>query len=414
MNNYLTALYRRNNYGQPCFWEIFATDNVKYPIRIQHGVLGGKLIIEDITTHRSINDEITTRIKNKRKTGYKNLNELKDNVSLPVEGDLMNYLLLYLPHNRTSNDGTLLPMLAKTYDNKDNKLFKSVDYYLVQPKINGLRCFISAHYNQGDMFKPISLKFQSREGTYWNSLSDLEDYLLHTIEEKVLIEMVENHIILDGELYLPGYSVNEINHFVKDPNCKENKLLQYWCYDIAIEDTIQIERDSLRFQYFYMFENLFDCKEKHLTNKNRFITLKSVSIDTDFYATNWRNKYIDFGFEGLILRNPQVEYQFGKRNSSMIKYKKSTDGKFTIVDIYPEGIKRNNIPLFLCKNDINDSTFECHVGGSLEYQEKILKNKDCYIGRTMYVEYGERSGVNQVPFHIKSTYIINDYGVCSV
>ena len=32
----------------------------------------------------------------------------------------------------------------------------------------------------------------------------------------------------------------------------------------------------------------------------------------------------------------------------------------------------------------------------------------------MYVEYGERSGVNQVPFHIKSTYIINDYGVCSV
>ena len=107
------------------------------------------------------------------------------------------------------------------------------------------------------------------------------------------------------------------------------------------------------------------------------------------------------------MRNPDAEYQYGKRNLSMIKYKKSTDGKFTIIDIYPEGIKRSNIPLFLCKNDINDSTFECHVGGSHAYQEYILQNKQNYIGKQMYVEYGERSGVNQLPFHIKTTYIIN-------
>ena len=115
---------------------------------------------------------------------------------------------------------------------------------------------------------------------------------------------------------------------------------------------------------------------------------------------------INNGFEGLILRNPDAEYQFGKRNLSMIKYKKSTDGKFTIIDIYPEGIKRSNIPLFLLRNDINDSTFEVHVGGSHEYQESILKDKDNYIGKQMYVEYGERSGVEQVPFHVKTTFII--------
>ena len=113
------------------------------------------------------------------------------------------------------------------------------------------------------------------------------------------------------------------------------------------------------------------------------------------------------GFEGLIMRNPSAEYQYGKRNLSMIKYKKSTDGKFTIVDIYPEGVKRN-IPLFLCKNDVNDATFECHIGGSQEYQESFLHEakKTVTIGKQMYVEYGERSGVNKVPFHIKTTYII--------
>ena len=123
-------------------------------------------------------------------------------------------------------------------------------------------------------------------------------------------------------------------------------------------------------------------------------------------ATKYRNSFIDKGFEGLILRNPNEEYQFGKRNSSMIKYKKSTDGKFMIIDIKPEGIKRPDIPLFICKNDINDAEFECHVGGTFEYQKQCLKHKDKYIGRYMYVEYGERSGINELPFHIKTTSII--------
>ena len=106
------------------------------------------------------------------------------------------------------------------------------------------------------------------------------------------------------------------------------------------------------------------------------------------------------------MRNPDAEYQYGKRNTAMIKYKKTTDGKFLILDIYPEGIKRSNIPLFKCKNDINDEVFECHVGGTHVHQEFVLKHKEKFIGKYMYVEYGERSGVNQVPFHIKKTYII--------
>ena len=90
----------------------------------------------------------------------------------------------------------------------------------------------------------------------------------------------------------------------------------------------------------------------------------------------------------------------------MIKFKKSTDGKFQIVDIKPEGVKRPDIPLIICKNDINDAEFECRVGGTFDYQRSVLKEKDKYIGKYMNIEYGERSGVNKVPFHIKRTEII--------
>lgn len=401
--DYKNALYRKNNYGQPCVWIALPHGD---SIVIYHGIVGKTITKEIIRTNRLPIEECNSKRNAKRKSGYKYLSELKDNTTLPVEGELLNYLNSYLPEYRTTADGTLLPMLAKTYDNTNNKLFNKCSQYLGQYKINGLRCFVSAEANYEDMFKPIRLRFQSREGTYWNSLSNLEDYLLSVIDQKFLTKMVDEHYILDGEVYLPGRSVNEINHFVKDSTCPENKLLQYWCYDIAIEDVIQDKRIHILQNNFMKHQHAFHNIIDHYNNKERFIILPVISIFDGDSATKCRDLCINAGFEGLILRKWDAEYQYGKRNLSMIKYKKSTDGKFTIVDIYPEGIKRSNIPLFKCKNDINDSYFECHVGGSFQYQKSILKNKEKYIGKQMYVEYGERSGVEQLPFHIKHTYII--------
>lgn len=404
--NYNFGLYRRNNFGQPCVW--YATPFDHASIEVFHGILGKTITREIIATKREPRAEVDSRIKAKEKVGYKHLWDIKDNVESPVEGELLAYLDKYLPDSRTTITGLLLPMKAKVYDNTNNRLFNKVPYYIGQWKINGLRCFISAEINSGDMFKPIKFRFISCEGTEWNSLSNLEDYLLSVIDHKLLNKMVDEHYILDGEVYLPGHTVNEINHFVKDANCVENKLLQYWCYDIAIDNTIQDKRLEFLMQRQSNYVGVFTDKTAHLNNTKRLIVLPSWCIDNDSFATGSRNRAIDLGFEGIIMRNPNMEYQYGKRNLSMIKYKRSTDGKFTIVDIYPEGIKRSNIPLFLLRNDVNDATFECHVGGSQEYQSSFLREdiKRVTIGKQMYVEYGERSGINQVPFHIKSTRIL--------
>lgn len=401
---YLFALYRRNNFGQPCVW--YAKPFDLNTIEILHGIVGKALTHEIIRTKRKPQDEVKSRVAAKRKSGYKYLNELKDNVTLPVEGELLNYLNTYLPDDRTTIEGLLLPMKAKVYDNTNNRLFVKSSTYIGQWKINGLRCFISAYVNTGDMFKPIRLKFVSCEGTVWNSLTNLEDYLLSVIDHQLLDKMVDENYILDGELYLPGHTVNEINHFVKDPNCVENRILQYWCYDIAIENMSQHARIDYLKSRQSDFVAWFIDKNAHLASTERFVVLPTFAISNDNLALNARDKFIDLGFEGLIMRNPNAEYQYGKRNLSMIKYKKSTDGIFIIIDIYPEGIKRNHIPLFLLKNDINDATFEVHVSGSQDYQAFILTNKHLYIGKKMYVEYGERSGVNSVPFHVKETRIL--------
>lgn len=403
MNEY-KPLYRRNNLGRPCFWEArvsgSSTQNI---IIVSHGIVGKAIQVEEIHVARNPKDEVESRYKQKRKQGYKFLDEIKDdNWSTPVKEDaLLTYLETYLPYDRTTADGTLLPMLAKTFNNTNNKIFNKTPIRIGQYKINGLRCIISAKRNNTDMFKPITLRFQSREGTYWNSLSNLEDYLLTVIPNEFLNKMIDEDWELDGELYLPGYKVNEINHFVKDPKCKENKFIQYWCYDAIIDDTPQYRRLDILGQVFENKTYEFTSLNNHLNNKERFIYINNYTIENEDDAVKYRNLFIDLGFEGLILRDPDKEYQIGKRNSSMIKFKDVMEGSFKIINIYPEGISRN-IPLFLCKNDINNETFEVHINGTLKDQEKYLYSKDKFIGKTLYITFGERSGVYRVPFHVKT------------
>lgn len=399
MNN---KLYRRNNQGTPCYWYAFPTTDNTYCVH--HGIVGGANTISTLTTTRKAVDEVASKYKAKRKQGYKYLEEIRDDSSsTPVEGHaLFDYLNTYLPYDRTTASGTLLHMLAKKYS---DTVFNKVPTRLGQYKINGLRCFISAKRNYGDIFMPFKLVFQSREGTHWNSLNDLEEYLLTTLPVKTIKKMIEEDWILDGEIYLPGYNINEINHFVKDSKCLENRLLQFWCYDIAIQDMIQYQR--IINLHNIEKPHVFNSVEEHFNNKDRFVVLPTFEIDNHYKAKEYRDLFINYKFEGLILRDPNAEYQFGKRNNTMIKYKTTTDGIFEILDIYKEGVKRD-IPLFLCRNDINNATFEVHINGTMDYQRNILDNKDKYIGKKLFITFGERSGIEKVPFHVKEVKLHNE------
>lgn len=398
---YQLALYRRNSSGEPYVWYCSKFDNET--VQVQHGIVGGKIVKEFYKTHRDIDKEVKSRIAAKLKVGYKPMDEIRDSSTLPVEGDVASiraWLNAYLPINRTTSDRVILPMLAKAYD---TKVFDRCPIYIGQWKINGLRCLIKVIKNTGDLFKPFSLQFQSREGEIWNSLPTLEDYLLHVIPQNVLIELYQNDITLDGEVYLPGgYTINQINHFVKDPTCVENKALQFWCYDIAVEDMLQYNRNNFILNKFHDNIKVFADKDSHYNNTERFIVLPTYEVGDDLEAKNARNSFIDLGFEGLILRNPNAEYDFGKRRVGiMVKYKRTDDGVFTIIDIKPEGVKRRNIALIVCKNDINDELFECHLSATLKEQEQWLRERESHIGHRLLISYGERSGKTHVPFHVK-------------
>lgn len=396
-------LYRKNNAEQPYRWSAELNADKTY-ITVQYGIVGKAIYTDSYkVTQKDADKELLSRYNEKRKQGYIAIDDIKDNAQLPpVEDDasFIAYLAAYLPSYRNNeNNGNILPMLAKTYT---GNVWKKTSCMLGQWKINGLRCFITA-YKGDTIFNPVRLRFQSREGIIWNTLTVLEDYLFDSLPANIIQAMLDSGWALDGEIYLPGYSVNEINHFVKDPNDIHNKLLQFWCYDIAIPEMAQHKRDRIRLDI--KPYTIFDDKDKHLNNKEKFIILPTYNICNDTAAYAWRDKFIDLGFEGLILRNPDVDYQYGRRRVGyMEKFKAKTDGKFEIVDIQPE--RKRNLPIITCRNDINDSTFETRFSMPHDKQEYILNHKKDYIGKFVFISYGERSGVEKVPFHIKEVSLI--------
>lgn len=406
----MEKLYRKDNNGKPTVWWAEPIDD--FTISVHYGRVGG-VITEEIYSidKKNIDIEVISRYNEKRKKGYLGITEIKDDSvgSSPVEDKdlssplLLAYLTKYLKDNRTNtNNGALLPMLAKTYD---GKFFSKVPLGIGQWKINGLRCFISA-YQSDDIFNSIRLKFQSREGIYWNTLNDLEDYLLVMIPQEFLKRMIDENIILDGELYLPGYSVNQINHFVKDATCYENKLIQFWCYDLAMENANQGNRIGILEDNFYEYRFTCNNISKHLNNTNRIVLLDTYHVHNNDEAIKYRNEFIKLGFEGLILRNPKSEYEFGRRRVKVMeKFKLGTDGIFIIKDIYQE--RKRHLPIILCYNDINDEVFKTKFSLPVDEQAMILANKLKYIGRKVFITFGERSGVNKVPSHITEVKLID-------
>ena len=153
--------YRRNNNGKPQVWWCNLVGNEVF---VYHGILGGKIREERYNiTKKSADAEMKSRINDKVKAGYITLKEVVDETGTPpveyINSPILSaYLERYLPRDLSNgNSNTILAMLAKTYT---GNVWKKESIMLGQPKINGLRCLITAH-RCDNMFKPYALTVPS-------------------------------------------------------------------------------------------------------------------------------------------------------------------------------------------------------------------------------------------------------------
>lgn len=271
----------------------------------------------------------------------------------------------------------LRPMLAKDWF-KHSQKYSDDSILFLQPKLDGLRCL--AHWNGSN------IKLISRGNKEYN--------VPHVIEqlEAFCREYHPEEIIFDGELYNHDMTFNEISGAVKKIQ-ESTERIEYHIYDLVDEENIFYDR-NVKLAHLHMQMNpKCRCDFSHL----HFVeTYKQIAtqFEQDHIA------YVHNGYEGMIIRDPQLPYKIGYRSDKLLKYKQFEDAEFKVVD-FTNGVgKFKDMVVFTClMDDGSENTFQVVPKGTEQERKQYLEDGPTYIGRVLTVQYFGRSedGIPRFP-----------------
>ena len=248
------------------------------------------------------------------------------------------------------------PQLAHKYPDKAHKLCAG-EFILTQPKIDGVRCFITMTED--------GLRFTSRTGKPIPTVP--------RIASEIGDKLPMGHI-MDGELYIEGYELQDIVSVVlptKNKKTEELKGVMLHWYDyipVGKEDESYTSR-------FIESDLVFNPS---IINKPKCDLFCEATLEATF------DRYIAEGYEGMMLRDSTEGYKFGTRTNALQKYKKMHTEEFQIVDIIES--PQDNALRFVC--DLrNGNTVTVRLVGDKEENLKYLKDKQDYIGQWLTIKY---------------------------
>lgn len=256
-------------------------------------------------------------------------------------------------------DGIPKVMLADKWVEKKHKTLSSEDW-VCQPKFDGNRCLITK-------LEDGSIRFSSRSGKEFTNIP-------HLVE--ALKDVLPVGDIMDGELIIDNTPLQEITGAVmnRDENDTEKAKLRFYWYD-----------------YIPSGESNKSYKERFIDNPLResLVSDKVYYVSPDLYTDNTFKqtfaRYIEEGYEGLMLRNINMPYEFGKRSKNLLKYKEFLTDEFKILDII-DSEQEPGQPKFVCSLG-NGNEVTVRMKGNKDHNTVYLNQKDSYIGKWLTVQY---------------------------
>lgn len=278
--------------------------------------------------------------------------------------------------------------------------------YIVEPKLDGLRCYIRLVDGEIKMFSRNHKEFVSCP---------------HIKESRfVKAFFLKNpDAILDGELYNHELKndFNKIVSLVKktkpsDKDLEESaKLVQYHCFDVYfadnasllyrgrkiclacfLHDTFGIGKDSLLQENIHIDEVYFVGLKFAINSTmpfSMYINLKTACTEEE--AEQAIEETTAQGYEGIMLKK-NVPYFFG-RSFDMLKYKKFKDAEYRIVT-FEEG--KGNLAgiaaAVICETESGEQ-FKAGVTGTQAHARELFNNKESYAGKLATIKYQELTPV---------------------
>jgi len=265
------------------------------------------------------------------------------------------------------------PMLAKTYGSAPSCQY--VPGMIVQPKLNGIRMMYC-------------------NGVCWSR--DLEVWRPRHLQHIREALSVLRDVILDGELYIHGMPLQQINSRVavnRTAPHKEEHLVEYHVFDyVSREPTLQ------RITALSRFLTLHTPPSGPIKLVTSFVTRSSAEAD-QLYSTMLANKY-----EGMMYRHPTESYAIvgehkrkDNRVAWLLKRKEWLDLDAVIVGL-SDGDGKHSDTLSTLRVKWRDKVFEISSGLTDIERQELWSYGRRLVGCVVKIEYRELTG-NGTPFH---------------
>ena len=112
------------------------------------------------------------------------------------------------------------------------------------------------------------------------------------------------------------------------------------------------------------------------------------------------NKYVEEGWEGVVVRDPDSLYKFGARGNAMIKFKKYRDSEFLVTG-WKEGLRGVEDMVFICETPHGKEFYAKPMGDRAtkeEYAENFEAKYKNQMATVKFIYYSDGNDeVNGVP-----------------
>lgn len=233
--------------------------------------------------------------------------------------------------------------------------------------------------------------------------------------------------IMDGEIYSPTLTFQEITSFVMTQDFEDKKSikkygkvitipedLKFYCFDMILDDNFEEK----------FKERIFGITDIWVDLKNEMEPVLNTVVNSKEQVEQLFEKALEDGYEGLILRDPNGKYKFGRgtlKEGLIFKCKPYTTFDAKIIDVVQATVvtenaekkinelgrsvtsKKKNDRILIEKASALVVKYEEHelkvtLAMTDEEKEEVWKNRESYIGKM--IEYkGMLIGSKDVPRH---------------
>lgn len=343
-----TTIYKKDSKGKLRYLRVY---NDGAEVIQESGIIG----TDSPTVHKS-----TAKAKNVGKTN-ETTPEMQAMLEAAAKVETKMSTGYFTTVEEAESSEVILPMLAESYEKKKDKITFPC---FAQPKLDGMRALGKSH-------TPMI----SRKGKEIDTMGHIQAEL----------DLVQEGLSLDGELYAHGISFQENMKLIKKDRGDATKTVKYHVYDLVLPLIAFRERYKILAD---LVKNL--TVERGCTNIE---LVPTYTINNEEDLKKLHGQFISQGYEGTIVRHSDSGYRINKRDVQLLKYKDFHDLACEVVDVVPSD-KNPEQGVVHCKMSDDyvlnpGGTFGCGMKFSHVEREEILENKENYIGKTAELRFFE-------------------------